>query len=62
MYRSGDAVSAMVQWIINKNIRLGYAYDFTTTDLKNYQNGVHEIMLSYEISNLKRIYISPRYF
>lgn len=62
MYRSGDAVSAMVQWIINKNIRIGYAHDFTTTDLKNYQNGVHEIMLSYEISNLKRIYISPRYF
>jgi hypothetical protein len=41
---------------------LGYAYDFTTTDLKNYQHGVHEIMLSYEFIYTKRKFISPRYF
>ena len=62
MYRSGDAFGAIAQWIFNKSLRLGYAYDFTTTDLKNYQNGVHEIMISYEFNLAKRIIISPRYF
>lgn len=62
MYRSGDAFGAIAQWIINKKLRLGYAYDFTTTDLRNYHNGVHEIMISYEFVFAKRIIISPRYF
>jgi type IX secretion system PorP/SprF family membrane protein len=62
MYRSGDAVSAMAQWIINDNLRIGYAHDFTTTDLRNFHSGVHEIMLSFEFSTFKRVYISPRYF
>jgi type IX secretion system PorP/SprF family membrane protein len=62
MYRSGDSYGAIAQWIINKKLRLGYAYDFTTTDLKNYQNGVHEIMISFEFVYAKHIIISPRYF
>ncbi len=62
MYRSGDAVSAMAQWIISKNLRIGYAHDFTITDLKNFHTGVHEIMVSYEITTAKRVYVSPRYF
>ncbi len=62
MYRSGDAFGAIVQWIFNNKLRLGYAYDFTTTDLRNYQQGVHEIMISYEFVYAKHKYISPRYF
>lgn len=62
MYRSGDAVSLMVSWIINQNLRIGYAHDFTTTELNNYQRGVHEIMLTYEIALARRKFISPRYF
>jgi len=62
MYRSGDALAAIAQWIINKNFRLGYAYDFTTTDMVNYHYGVHEIMISYEINYSKLKYVSPRYF
>jgi len=62
MYRSGDSFGAIAQWIINKKLRLGYAYDFTTSDLRNYQNGVHEIMISFEFVYAKHIIISPRYF
>ncbi len=62
MYRSGDAVGAIAQWIINKKLRLGYAYDFTITDLKRYHNGVHEVMISYEFVYSKKNVISPRYF
>ena len=62
MYRSGDAVSFIAQWIINRKLRFGYAYDFTTTDLQKFSNGVHEVMISYEFSWAKRRYVSPRYF
>jgi type IX secretion system PorP/SprF family membrane protein len=62
MYRSGDALGAIAQWVVNKNFRIGYAYDFTTTDLKNYHQGVHEIMLSYEFVYTNRKFVSPRYF
>ena len=62
MYRSGDAVSVIAQWIINRKLRFGYAYDFTTTDLQKFSNGVHEVMISYEFSWAKRKYVSPRYF
>ena len=62
MFRSGDSLAAIAQWIINGNFRLGYSYDFTTTDLMNYHYGIHEIMLSYEINYSKLKFISPRYF
>jgi len=62
MYRSGDAFGAIAQWIINSRFRIGYAADFPFTDLKKYQQGVHEIMVSYEIAFMKRRYVSPRYF
>ena len=62
MYRSGDAVSAIVQWVLTKNLRIGYAHDFSTTDLSNYHSGIHEIMLSFEFSALRVNFISPRYF
>ena len=62
MYRSGVAVGFNAQWIINKKLRFGYAYDITTTDLQNYSKGVHEVMVTYELVIVKRRYISPRYF
>ena len=60
MYRSGDAVGVIAQWIFQNRFRIGYSADFTTTDVRNYHKGVHEIMVSYEIDWQK--FISPRYF
>ena len=62
MYRSGDSFGAIAQWIINSKIRIGYAADFTLTELKDYHKGIHEVMISYEIAFTKRRYVSPRYF
>lgn len=61
MYRSGDAFGFLGQWIINNKLRLGYSVDFSTSELKSYQNGTHEVMISYEISKLKEEIIY-RYF
>ena len=62
MYRSGDAFGAIAQWIINNKFRIGYAADFTLSELKHYHQGIHEVMISYEIEFIKRRYVSPRYF
>jgi type IX secretion system PorP/SprF family membrane protein len=60
MYRSGDAVGVIAQWIFQNRFRIGYSADFTTTEVRKYHKGVHEIMLSYEIDWHR--FISPRYF
>ena len=45
-YRITDAVVAMVG-VTYKGLKIGYAFDLTTSQLKNYSNNTHEIMLSY---------------
>lgn len=62
MYRSGASFGFIAQWIINNKLRFGYAVDFSTTQLQNYNDGTHEIMVSYELSTLKELFVSPRYF
>ena len=44
-YRTKDAMSAMVGYTYKENLTLGYSYDITTTNLKNYSNGTHELMI-----------------
>lgn len=44
-YRSNDAITASLGYIINNSFTLAYAYDFTTTNIKNYTTGTHEIMV-----------------
>lgn len=62
-YRTGDALVGMLEYNITPKFRAGYAYDFTTTDIKTYSAGSHEIMLGYDFGVAgvikKR---SPRYF
>lgn len=62
MYRTGDSFGFIAQWIIDQKLRIGYAYDYTTTNLSSFQNGSHEIMISYEIKFLTERFTSPRYF
>lgn len=46
VYRTMDAASAMIGYTYNNNLSLGYSYDFTTSNLRNYSTGTHELMLS----------------
>jgi type IX secretion system PorP/SprF family membrane protein len=62
MYRTGDSFGFIAQWIIDKNLRLGYAIDLSTSELRNYHYNTHEVMISYELRILKQRVISPRYF
>ena len=47
-YRTNDAVIALIEYQANKNFRVGYAYDYTLTDLGDYSSGTHEIMIGYD--------------
>jgi hypothetical protein len=43
------AVTAMAGFQISDAMYVGYAYDFETTRLNNYNSGSHEIFLRYEL-------------
>ena len=43
-YRTMDAASAMLGYLFKQNILIGYSYDFTTSNLRNYSSGTHELM------------------
>ena len=45
-YRSQDAVSFMAGYIYKDNLSFGYAYDLTTSSLKRYANGTHELYMA----------------
>lgn len=45
-YRTRDAISAMVGYMYRDNLTFGYSYDITTTNLKNYSNGTHELIIA----------------
>lgn len=61
-WREGDSVSSMINFLVDKNLRIGYAYDYTLTNLGDFNTGSHEVFLLYDLDlspgNLK----SPRFF
>jgi type IX secretion system PorP/SprF family membrane protein len=61
-YRTGDAVVAMFELQVQNNFRVGYSYDYTTSNLSKYNSGSHEIMLRYEFGLGKTKVVTPRYF
>jgi type IX secretion system PorP/SprF family membrane protein len=60
-WRWDDAISALAGFQISDSVYIGYAYDLTTTGIRNYSNGSHEIMLRFEVQKLGKI-LSPRFF
>jgi len=60
-YRWGDAVSFLVNAQVNKNMRVGYSYDFTTSELNQFNSGSHEIIILFDLMTSYEI-ISPRFF
>ncbi|MBP1840488.1 PorP/SprF family type IX secretion system membrane protein [Formosa algae] len=61
-YRLDAAVSAMAGFQVSKSIMIGYAYDYDTTELGNYNNGSHEILLRFELGTRRRSVVNPRFF
>ena len=61
-YRFGDAFSAIADFQITNQFRVGYAYGAPVSDIKRYTHGTHEILLIYELRFDNPKLKSPRYF
>ena len=49
-YRHHDAFTALIGYFYKNYLMIGYSYDFTTTNIKKYSSGTHEIMLGIRFS------------
>jgi type IX secretion system PorP/SprF family membrane protein len=61
-YRTNDAFAIILEYQSNEHFRVGYAYDMTTSKLRNYSNGSHEIMIGWDFGKDLVKVKSPRYF
>lgn len=61
-YRTGDAIVALLDVNVTPQFRIGYAYDFTLSQLNRHSNGTHEVMIGYQFGKDKVKTRSPRYF
>lgn len=65
MHRTGDAFGALLGYNISDQIRLGYSYDWSTTNQSiRYNGGSHEVIIRYDFifRERGRRIVSPRYF
>lgn len=60
-WRLDDSVSGMFNILVSENTRIGYAYDYTLSNLGDFNSGTHEVFLLFNISN-SRAGLSPRFF
>ncbi len=61
-YRWDDAVSGLAGFQITPSLLIGYAYDYTTTELQRFTTGSHEIMIRFELKSEEKRLKSPRFF
>ncbi len=64
-YRLDDAISALINFRVTRDLRIGYAYDYTTTNLGDFNSGSHEIFILFDVDlfGFKGGYDrSPRFF
>jgi type IX secretion system PorP/SprF family membrane protein len=58
-YRLIEGFVGLFELQLNENFHVGYAYDFTVSDLNQYSNGTHEIMVNYRIKVAKLHHVMP---
>ncbi len=61
-YRSLEALSSILEVQMNSRCRLGYSYDFSSSELDALRAGSHEIMLNYRLVFTNQKVITPRYY
>ncbi|MGV3507965.1 MAG: PorP/SprF family type IX secretion system membrane protein, partial [Sphingobacteriaceae bacterium] len=60
---SQNSLVGVVEAFVRKNVRVGYSYDYSLSDLGDYTNGTHEISLGFTLNtNKKSALLTPRYF
>ncbi len=62
MYRVGDSFGGLFQLQATKQLKIGYSYDLPINKLGAYNNGTHEIMVTFDFNFGSGRVRSPRYF
>lgn len=61
-YYYKEVSGAMIQYEVDKKLKIGYSVDFATNRLINTNFGSHELMVSYMLKEKRRRIVYPRYF
>lgn len=61
-YRIEDSMNFLIHYQLTDQIRVGYAFDLTESELRRYSNGTHEIMIAFDFQFNKKKIMTPRYF
>ncbi|MDA3880874.1 MAG: type IX secretion system membrane protein PorP/SprF [Prolixibacteraceae bacterium] len=61
-YRFGNSFGIMAQVQVTEQLKIGYAFDYTTSELRAYNSGTHEVFLEFDFSFGRGRVRSPRYF
>jgi type IX secretion system PorP/SprF family membrane protein len=61
-WRSGDAVVGMFEIQVTPELRIGYARDFTLSEIRDYSAGSNEILIGFDFGQGISAKRSPRYF
>lgn len=61
-FRSGDSFVGILEYQTNERFRIGYAHDFTITQIRNYSSGTHEIMVGFDFGKDFAKVKTPRFF
>lgn len=52
-WRTMDAVGFYLGYNYDNQIHFGYSYDYTTTNIRRYSSGTHELMITFKFSKIK---------
>ena len=62
-YRIDQAIVLLTGIQLSPQLMVGYSYDFPTSNLKPFDSGTHEVVISYDFKGfMKERLVSPRYF
>ena len=62
-YRIDDSLSALINFAVTPDFRIGFAYDYTISEFSNINpGGTYEAILLYDIDFSKKNLKSPRFF
>lgn len=61
-YRLDDSFSGMVNFLVTPDIRIGYAYDSVSSEIRDFGPSSHEFFVLFDLNFPKRVSRSPRYF
>jgi len=61
LYRSQQTLSFLSKLMLNRQLTIGYAYDYHLGEVRSLANGSHEFLFSYTFNYKKRL-VSPQYF